>query len=282
VTTSPAGLETLLPDVSDLQEWKLAEPPLFYGPETLFEYLDGGAPQYTSYGFVKLAHARYVRGGDDMQSVTVDAFDMGSPLGAYGIYSAGRPRDGLRRKWGVEGYRSGTIAAAWRDRFYVYGSAGDETETLVAMLEELVAGACRRIPGEAAPPQVLSALPREGLVAGSDRYVGKNLLGHAFLGGGFLANYTVGGRESLLFLSDLQSASEAQKDFELLRAHDRQRGRWLREDASIGEAGFWSKDPARGCRYQVRFGRWIAGVWEVEDESRAAQLMRELLANLPR
>lgn len=171
----------LLPVIPNGSDWAWGEAPTDYEPEVLYEYLNGGAPQYLSYGFVSLAHARYAYKGQDLHSVTLDIFDMGSQLGAYGIYSSGRPREISRRSWGTAGYRSGTVAAAWKGRVYLHASADEDTAVLIEKLEMLMGQVAAAVPGELTWPAGLSVLPSTGLIGGSDRYIGKNLLGHAFL-----------------------------------------------------------------------------------------------------
>ena len=48
----------LVPNVSEEMDWARAEGPVLYNPDDLFEYVNQGAPQYISYGFIGLVHAR--------------------------------------------------------------------------------------------------------------------------------------------------------------------------------------------------------------------------------
>jgi hypothetical protein len=113
------GVTTLVPAAADLEGWTVAEGPLTFRRDSLYEYLDGAAPRYLDYGFREAVHVRYALGGDPQAAVTLDVFDMGSTLGAFGIYSSARPPGVEPRPWGAEGYRSGTVAAAWKGPFYV-------------------------------------------------------------------------------------------------------------------------------------------------------------------
>ena len=54
-------LERLLP-IDSLGEWVVAEGPLLFSPDNLWEYLNGGAPRYEAYGFKRLVHVRYQLG----------------------------------------------------------------------------------------------------------------------------------------------------------------------------------------------------------------------------
>ena len=281
LVVQPAGSEPdldvleLLPTITRGSDWVWGEEPTEYEPEDLFEYLNGAAPRYVSYGFSSLAHARYAYKGQDLQSVTLDIFDMGSRLGAYGIYSTGRPREISKRSWGTEGYRSGTVAAAWKGRVYLHASADEDTAILIEKLEMLMDHVTEAIPGEFVWPLGLSALPATRLIAGSDRYIGKNLLGHEFLPGGFLANYDVGVGEGLLFLSDLGTPLAAGKAYDLLYTFEENRGKIIRTGKE-GDQSFWAEDPGLGLGIVIRRKTYVGGLWGVEDIPLAKGIVAEL------
>jgi hypothetical protein len=257
--TAP-DLARLLPAPSSLDGWSAVEGPVTYVPTTLWEYLDGGAPRYLAYGFRMLVHVRYELGGDLLSSITLDVFDMGSDLGAFGIYRSVRPAEAAHREWGVDGHRAGPVAAAWKESIYVHAAANDDLPELNEMLERLVAGVCDQVTGHAALPKILDPLPPAGLVPRSERYLAGDLLGYAFLPGGVLATYDVEGHEAQLFFSDLGSDATAIKAMAELRAHQSQWGEIVREIPSIGGGGFQFSDPGLGSGTVVGTGRYVAGV----------------------
>jgi len=91
----------------------------FYSSD-LYRYMDGGADIYLKYGLVALAHREYKRAGVDM---TVDVFDMGGPLQAFGIYSAERSPEYRFIDIGTEGYSSESTLNFLQGRYYVRLSA---------------------------------------------------------------------------------------------------------------------------------------------------------------
>ena len=66
---------------------KPGAPAKFYSTG-LHHYLDGGADAYLDYGLVAMVHREFKAGTVDL---TVNIYDMGDPLRAFGIYSAERP-----------------------------------------------------------------------------------------------------------------------------------------------------------------------------------------------
>src|SRR5215472_15959353 len=56
----------------------------FYGPDNLYQYMDGGADMFVLYGVRTLLHQDAKTGTVE---VTADVFDMGTPDAAFGIYA---------------------------------------------------------------------------------------------------------------------------------------------------------------------------------------------------
>ncbi len=253
-------LRHLIPPRPVTAGWVVSGEPLTYSPESLFEYLDGGAPRYIGYGFAALFQVRYVREGQPELGITLDLYDMGRALGAFGIYSSARPPDVAPHEWCAEGYRSGPVAAAWKDRLYVHVAADEERPELVDLVERLVASVCARAPGDPSPPPLLAALPREGLVPRSERYVAADLLGHAFLPGGVLATYEIDGRRAEVFFSDLGTAAAAREAVARLRAHYGERRVPTSAGPAIGDVSLRHADGVLGPGTVVAAGRHAAGI----------------------
>lgn len=267
-------LERLLP-IDSPGEWVVAEGPLPFTPDDLWEYLNGGAPRYEAYGFKRLVHLRYQLGDDPLASVTADVYDMGSELGAFGIYRSIRPSDAVVRTWGAEGYRSGTVAAAWKGEVFVHASSDDERPELIERMEMLVSRVCDEADGGVLPPIILDPLPPQGLVPYSERYVASNLLGHAAFGGGVVATYEIDGLRGELFFSELESEDVARQAVESYR---QEKERWA--EVADAPAGFRFQDQGSGSGTVLQAGRFVAGVhgdlpFEAQDD-----LIERLIARL--
>lgn len=243
-----------------------------YTPDTLFEYINGAARMYLSYGFVGLTHARYHRGKDGSVDIDLDIYDMGSKLGAYGIYSNGRPPRVETQNWGSQGYRSGKIAVAWKGRLYIRAAASAETPEL----ETMVAAVAAKAPGETTLPRLARLLPADGLVTNSDRYVARDLLGHSFLPGGMLARYRVGEEEFSLFLCEFESPDEARQAMSSLRGYEEKEGVVL----GPFRAGFTAEDPGLGRMIVTGAGSFVAGTWGGSSEKDMQRLLLRLFAGL--
>lgn len=278
----PLELERLLPGAETLGRWTVVEGPDEYESGALFEVLDGGAERYLGYGFRRLLRVRYQRGGEAATGVTLDLFDMGSELGAFGIYSGLRPAEASFATWGAEGYRSGTVAVAWKGCLLVHGEADTPHEGALALLARVVSAACERAPGSTSAPRILTPLPREGLVARSERYAASDLLGHEFLPGGVQASYLVDGRRGELFWSRLPSRRAAARAQGELRAHLERAGRVEACPAGEWERALCFVEPSLGRGMALASGRFVAGAHGELDPRARERLLRELVRGLER
>lgn len=269
-------IETMIPGLEGTVGCTISEGPLVYTPETLYEYNNGAAPGYIAHGFRKLVQARYVLESDEDAGAILDIYDMGSAGGAYGIYTAGRPRQVEPWAVGSEGYRFDTVAAAWKGAIYVHAEADTEDRPLLEMAEHLVAKVVEQVPGEPGLPAIATLMPREGMIRNSDRLIAKDLLGHSFLPGGMMAEYSVEGEECTLFFSVLPTPEAAVEAAGLFRAHEEEYGQVLNDDAD----GFRFHDPGLGTGMIVRHGRHLAGTYGEMETGKMNSVLGELLANL--
>lgn len=204
-TASPA-LTALVPD---LAAWAPSEAPRSYFPDDLFEYINGAAESYLSYDFRELLVVDLEKRGADA-TLTIEIYDMGLPVNAFGIFAAERYPENKAVALGDLGYVEGETLNFLADRFYVKMLAfgiGEATEAALVEAATKVAGAIG--PGRGLPELTL-AFPKEGLVVRSERYIKRNFMGYEFLHDGYVATYRVESRELEGFFIDAGSQKEAE------------------------------------------------------------------------
>ncbi len=149
-----------------------------YDAAGLWELINGAADTFLSYGFEGVTVQNYSAGE---VTVTVGAYDMGTPLNAFGIYRTEAPTD-------VEALAVGTEAVVsppyqcllLKDRYYVKIDAY-EGEIDDATGRALVEAVAKAIPGNDGLPPEFAALPADGMVVGSAQFTKSGLLGLAEL-----------------------------------------------------------------------------------------------------
>lgn len=190
-------LSKLLPEVGP---GATAKPAQFYS-SNLYQYIDGAAEAFHMYGMVAMVHRDYKAKGSD---ITVDIYDMGDPLNAFGMYAAERSPDYNFIPIGAEGYASEQTLNFLQGPFYVKMAAfGESPRTL---LDSFAEGISDRIGIAKSMPAVLALFPVGNLVAHSEKLVKKAPLGHDFLAPALTATYKFNGKESMLVISLAKTA----------------------------------------------------------------------------
>ena len=199
-------LAALVPRVD---AWTRTEVPRSFFPESLFEYIDGAAESYLSYDFRELLVVDLEKKGAEA-TLTLEIYDMGSPVNAFGIFGAERYPENRAVSIGELGYLEGEALNFMTGRFYVkmlgFG-LGEETGSVLAGVGAQVAAAVK-VKGSL--PAFVLAFPKENLVAQSEKYIKKNFMGYEFLRHGFVATYKVGGKEFEGFFVEGGSDTDAE------------------------------------------------------------------------
>jgi len=184
-------------DFPEIKNWKPAGDISTYNQETLFEYINGAADAFLSYGFQNLK-TRVV--SFEGTTVTVDIYDMGSRLNAYGIYRLEQPREQETLKIGTEAVISEPYQCLLlKDSYYVKMNVfeGEITETNGKALLTAVAKA---LPGKTEFPKAVQQLPKKGKMAGSEDFIKKDFLGFPELKNCVYAKYKEGEKDFFNFV----------------------------------------------------------------------------------
>ncbi|MEN6560418.1 MAG: DUF6599 family protein [Acidobacteriota bacterium] len=204
---SPA-LAALAPD---LPGWSRTEAPRSYFPDNLFEYIDGAAESYLSYDFRELLVVDLEKKGTPA-TLTVEIYDMGLPVNAFGIFGAERYPENKPVGLGDLGYVEGEALNFLAGRYYVKMLAfglGAAPESILAEAGGRIAAAIKGAGGASGLPALVRAFPGRDLAARSERYIKKNFMGYDFLHDGYVAAYKSGGKELEGFFIDAGSEPEA-------------------------------------------------------------------------
>jgi hypothetical protein len=252
-----SSLTALLPQVAN---WKAGEGVQRYGPETLYEFIDGAAEAYIGYDFKELIVAEF-QGGRTKTSLTTEIYDMGSELNAFGIYSAERFPESRFIPVGVQGYLEEGTLNFLAGRYYVKlmcYEGGGQTEGFLKLFAAAIVDKIKNLGGF---PPALQAFPKDGLVPDSEKFILRNVMGFKFLKNGFIASYKQAGQEFDAFLIDGRTADEA----------DTMLKQYLDNFTKSGQAadkrsyGAHVKDLYLKNVFVAKAGPYICGVTKIKD-----------------
>jgi hypothetical protein len=223
----------------------------FYKPDTLYQYIDGGADVYLLFDFQVLLHQDFKAGAAD---VTADVYDMGKPEDAFGIYSTERSPKYNYISIGAEGYRSKGVLNFFQDRYYVKLSGSGASAD--AQLDQLARTLSSRIGGSRTAPPLLLKLPQLHRVPHSEQYIRKDPLGHAFLAPAYVVTYASTPKESKLLVSVATDIAGAKVRLDQLAKHFKQTGE-CSPAAELGEGGIHAKNSFEGTILARTQGRYV-------------------------
>ncbi len=192
-----------------IDDWEISSAPRYFGPNNLYDLIDGGAEIYVRFGFKKMVISEYRSRSMKNTAVTVEIYDMGSPRGAFG--RTARFLDGLLDPSGVgEGLPSPLSSRSilgdgdlvtWKDRFMIHLTLMDESPTAsqksIALagkkiLPLFAAAVCARIENDPPLPPIFALFPAERRLARSEAWHPKQLIGVDGFGPGYTVRYVDG------------------------------------------------------------------------------------------
>jgi len=213
VVPAASAADTAPPFLFALEErggWNVVEPPRTFGPDNLYEEIDGEAELFLPYGMERLTVAVLHRAARPGEELRLELFRMASSRDAYGIFSQHRyPDQEVVRVERSLVAVSDTTADFFRGETFVRIRAkpGEGSRRSVTVLAGDVAAS---LPGDGAPPAEAEILERfEGRIAGSIIYQKRAILGYECLSPGFEARFSrasVSGR--LVLLPPLREKAE--------------------------------------------------------------------------
>lgn len=244
--------------------WTFSEDPVLYGPESLFEYIDGAAEAFIGYDLVDAAVGQYKMDGG-AGTLSIDIYDMGRPLNAFGIYAAERFSESRFLPIGVQGYLEEGTLNFLAGRYYVKMMAYDAGDKTESALRAAAASILAKIGDPGGFPAALSAFPTEGRAANAERFILRSFLGLEFLKNGLTTAYKTAGGGYEAFIMELAGEEEAAS---LLRRYLDKAAPGLAAPEAGKTIGF--KDPYLDNVTIGRAGRFLFGTIKVKDADRAA------------
>ncbi len=244
--------------------WTVPDEEYRYGRDNLWEYINGAADLFLSYGFRELVVLDVEQGES---ALTISVYDMGSPLDAFGVYETESPERGDR----LESVGAAAIlqppyrALMLKDRFYVKLEVGG-ADVEAGLLKQAMASVAGGLPGRDELPAQLEALPRRNRVRGSVSFAGSNFLGFSDLGNCLHADYTRD--DGAAFRVFVMTPSRS-----FLKGIDRN---WTRAECESGRLLLWREVPYDGVVVLSGDESRLLGVAGLEDFETAAARLESL------
>ena len=240
----------------EIDGWKPEGEVNIHREDDLWKYINGGAELFLMYGFQMLRFREFSRGGT---GVTIEIYDMATPLNAFGIYTAERGDDAVRLSLGTEAIVvPPDYCQLLKDRFYVkvnvHQGALDSNagEAILRSIDSSIEGA-------SSFPDELNLLPARHKIAGTEKFTTQGYKGMKRLNNILFADYRdLKGKEYRCFVMLASADEEIDDKWQDLS------GKWI-SATEKDQAILYRDIPYDGKIGIVRRGKRIMGISDVSE-----------------
>jgi hypothetical protein len=179
-----------------------------YGPDNLWDFINGAADTYLAYGFVDLHVAEYKKGKN---VIKLELYRHKDNTMAFGIYSTERSPSFRFMNLGAQGYIADGAINFFKEDYYVKIRTYSKSEKVQRSAESLALKISNSLTGDSKMPSMLSRFPETGRKPNEETYINESVLGHKFLNKAFKAVYVIGPDNFSVFILENNSPEVAKK-----------------------------------------------------------------------
>jgi len=212
---SVRGLSWHISEMMDEYLAVLNEPESF-GPENLFDKINGKAELYLSADFVELTCQRFSEKNNPQSWAEIYIYDMAKPRNAFAVFSSQKRASATDIDMGDFGYQATGALFFTHGQFYVEIIASSESKTLSQAMTTLARDFVSNTPASQMNLPELQIFARTNLQADSITLLSKNVFGFDKLDNVFTALYKFDTEQVTAFVSLRRDNDQAR---ELLEAY---------------------------------------------------------------
>lgn len=193
------------------RSWTATEPPRTFGPDNLYEEIDGEAELFLPYGFRELTVGFVRPAGNEKAEIRLEIFRQATARDAFGVFSQHRfPDQEVADVGAAEAIVSETSLDFFQGPRFVRIRAASRNAGR-SDLKRLGREVSALLPGTGDPPPETEALRVPGHVGRSIVFHRRAILGYEVLAPGYEAKYAVPGTSATLVLITPEDAGPAPK-----------------------------------------------------------------------
>jgi len=252
----------------EVEGWTVASDVQMYTADNLWEYINGAAELFVEYQ-VETCFTADLAAGDLV--VTVEYYNMGSPLNAFGVYVRERPDPGIALPGATEAlvsppYQALLLKGSRYVKINVF--EGELTESNGRELLQAISNA---LPGPSEYPEELNLLPSNGMIQGTAGFQRQGFLGLTELTDCLYGDYSVNGEEDwqgFAMLTTPETPASA--------VWERLAERWEAFDHG-GQTVLFREIPYRGLVGVIQTNQGIVGAAGAADQAELSARLTALL-----
>jgi hypothetical protein len=240
--------------------------PTYYGFENLFNYINGGAELYLTYGFLELLVVEFDEDQDPVHRAVLEIYNMGTTENSFGVFKTEAGNKIFRLPGGTEGRLEYGLLQFYKGKFYVKIFLSPKSKAYPGVVKTIGTAVEARIKGAFSQPSFFALLPLEHRITGSEKYTSKDFLGYPFFKGIASADYKQGEKTYTLFVSVKPDREEAERSLQKYKEY-LVNEKAYQDELKNGIKGFVGKDPYYGpCTISIIRGR-IVGIFNYPENA---------------
>ena len=273
VDAQPDQIYSILPNSQDYNPLYPAE---VFGPNRLYEKINGQAEFYLSVGFVSLRSQWFSESENPDSMFEIYIYHMGDGLNAFSVFSRQRRGDGQKLDFAPFAYQTKNALYMFHGPYYVEMISMVPSETVLSKLIVLAKQFIKDNPVDRGTIEGFGYFPKENLDPGSITMIAKNAFGFKPLDHVFTATYSSGEGPITAFISRRKTPQEAKRlalrFFQYLTTYG---GKEIEPDVTVKGA----KMVEIMDRFIIifSFNNYTAGVYEAPTISEAQTLTERLV-----
>jgi hypothetical protein len=190
------------------------------------------------YGLIRCAEVKYLT-PDNIDYLSLELYDMGNPVNAFGIFSNECYPPVKQIKIGARGYQQEQYLIFQQGNYYVKISYNQDK--LAPLAYELGIKTCASLKEDATGLEVLQYFPKESQIPLSEKFVARNYLGLEFLNQVWSATYAVKDHTLTLFFKQLDNSVQARQLFAKISGRLENLGRKVKKLKNPGDEAIISQ-----------------------------------------
>jgi hypothetical protein len=209
--TTPAQSEPIQTLMTIPPSLKPLNSPEVFGPDNLYEKINGQAELYLSAGLVRLESQWFAESENADLMFEVYIYHMGDRLNAFSVYSVQRNDDAQKIGFTQFAYRTESSLYLVHGPYYVEMISAAPSESMFSKMTSLAKNFINDTPVETKSIKRLGFFPQENLDYNSMTLIARDAFGFDGLDRVFTARYTIGGRKVTAFISKRKTPQEAKE-----------------------------------------------------------------------
>jgi hypothetical protein len=250
-------------------------PPEKFGPDTLWEKIDGQAEMYLSAGFVDLQSQWFAESEDPASMIELNIYNMGDGLNAFSVYSTQRREDAEPVDLTQFGYQVDNSLFLVHGQYYLEVISIKPNEKILRVLKLLASNFIQNTPVGRISIKEMDLFPQDNIEKEGISLIARNAFGFERLDRVFTATYNMDGHKLTAFISGRKTPKDAKMLAKAL--HDffiDFGGKDINHDVAVhGLKMVEIMDAFEVIFYQ---GTYLAGIHEAPKKDLAERLARSL------